>query len=190
MTAQDTTRSLWRDFDGAWYRYAYPIVDDLIAEGQCKTPIDVYSSLVKPLEHSPNPFLSETWYLARYEGVKDAVTNGTFLSGFDHFCRHGYTDLRPHWLFDPVYYRRCFQLANGRDLDDALDGDPYDHFLRTGQYQGLTGHWLFDPAVYTAMAAFDIASRIARYGPFTTYLRISTPTRRNRLSPTFWFNLR
>ena len=58
----------------------------------------------------------------------------------------------------------------GRELDPATEGDPYDHFLRVGQHDGLSGHVLFDPAVYSALAPFDVAWRIGRDGPFTTFL--------------------
>jgi hypothetical protein len=177
LTDIDTTRDLWRAFDGAWYRSAYPIVDDLIATGQTKEPADVYTALVKAFVHSPNPYFCESWYVARYQVVREAVNNGIFLSGFDHFCRHGYSDLMPHWLFDPAFYRQQFRQAKDHDLDEAEDGNPYDHFLRIGQHEGLTGHWLFDPPVYTAMAAFDVLARIRRHGPFTTFLyQVNTPT--------------
>jgi hypothetical protein len=175
MAAIDTTGSYWRDFDAAWYQQNYPIEDDpriadLLKKVESKTPANIYAALVKPLEHSPNLHFSESWYLSRYAGVRQAVDSGIFLSGFDHFCRHGHADLMPHWLFDPSYYRVQFHNANGRTFDPSVDGDLYDHFLRVGQHQGLTGHWFFDPSVYQATAAFDVASRAKTYGPFTTFL--------------------
>ncbi len=118
-----------------------------------------------------NLYFDEAWYLARYPAVRAAVAAGAFPSGYAHFRAHGHEDLSPHWLFDPVRYREQIQHHTGRALDRERDGDPYDHFLRRGQHQGLSGHALFDPGVYSTRAPFDIAWRIARDGPFTTLLR-------------------
>jgi len=198
MASLETPPSCWRAFDEAWYRHTYPFGDDHDAAGlldpaTIKTAADRYAALVKPLAHSPNPYFSEDWYLSRYEGVREAVNSGIFESGFDHYCRHGYVDLMPHWLFDPAYYRMQFQTGYGRDFDPAVDGDPYDHFLRVGQFRGLTGHWLFDPAIYKAAAAFDVASRIAVFGAFTTLLlHIGTGAEEPVISAVFdpvWYRL-
>ncbi len=118
----------------------------------------------------PNLYFDEAWYLRRYPGVRDEVLTGVWPSGFAHFRQHGHLDLSPHWLFDPGFYREQVRQARGRDLDPPADGDPYDHFLRIGQHEGLSGHRLFDPAVYAALAPFDIARRIRQDGPFTTLL--------------------
>ena len=44
MTLQDTTHSLWRAFDSAWYRQPSPIADGMITAGQCTSPIEVYNA--------------------------------------------------------------------------------------------------------------------------------------------------
>ena len=118
----------------------------------------------------PNLYFDEAWYLGRSPDVRDAVRAGAFPSGLAHFHAHGDRDLSPHWLFDPGFYREQVRQARGGDPDPAADGDPYDHFLRIGQHEGLSGHRLFDPAVYAAWAPFDVARRIRRDGPFTTLL--------------------
>lgn len=170
MTGLETKREIWRAFDGAWYRFAYPVVEQYLSAGLFSTPEQVYTEHGRALGHSPNPYFSEAWYLARYEPVRNAVTAGAFASGFDHFCRHGYTGHAPHWLFDSAFYSEQYKRTHGSGLDPALDGDPYDHFLRIGQHQDLSGHYLFDPAVYRVLAPDDVARRIARSGPFTTFL--------------------
>jgi hypothetical protein len=122
------------------------------------------------LGHSPNPYFDEAWYLAKYQGIQQAVRAGQFRSGFEHFCKHGHSDLSPHWLFDPWYYGQQFRRARGRAFDPQLDGDIYDHFLKIGQFETLSGHWFFDPAVYADLAPFDVLSRIRQDGAFTTFL--------------------
>ncbi len=119
----------------------------------------------------PNLCFDEAWYLGRYPDVRDAVRAGVFPSGLAHFRAHADRDRSPHWLFDPGFYREQVRQARGEDLDPAADGDPYDHFLRIGQHEGLSGHRLFDPAVYAALAPFDVARRIGQDGPFTTLQR-------------------
>ena len=98
-------------FDGSWYRSAYPMVDDLLAACPSEQPEDVYAAQVRSLEHSPNPYFSERWYLSKYPSVREAVRAGEYLSGFDHFCRGGQAELSPHWLFDPTYYRDQYQAG-------------------------------------------------------------------------------
>jgi len=145
-------------------------VEEYLSAGSLRRPEQVYLGHGKALGHSPNPYFSEAWYLARYEPVRNAVAAGAFASGFDHFCRHGFADHAPHWLFDPVLYSNQFKRTHGRSLDPAVDGDSYDHFLRIGQHQDQSGHAMFDPAVYRLLAAYDVARHIARTGPFTTFL--------------------
>jgi hypothetical protein len=163
-------QEIWRAFDRAWYWHSHAVVDAVVLTDQSRQPEDVFAELAQSLGHAPNPYFSELWYLARYPGVKQAVLDGHFRSGFDHFCQHGRVDLSPHWLFDPWYYTQQFMQAYGRVFDRALDGDIYDHFLRIGQYRKLSGHWLFDPCVYADLAPIDVALRIRRDGAFKTFL--------------------
>lgn len=164
------TGALWRQFDDAWYLGAYPDAAAWLAAGEFASAEDAYIARGAGLGHAPNPFFHERWYLNRYPPVREAVNARETASGFEHFCLHGHQDLMPHWLFDPGFYRDLFQQAFGRAFQPAAEGDPYDHFLRIGQYRGLSGHWLFDPAVYAARAPHDVAMRIRRDGPFTTFL--------------------
>ncbi len=161
---------MWRTFDPAWYRYAYPLVDRILSDVPSKQPDDVYAAIGPIYRHSPNPWFSETWYLARYEHARAAVASGTCRSGFDHACREMHPDIAPHWLFDPWFYRERFEAAYRRPLDPGVDGDPYTHFLRIGQHAGLSGHRLFDPGVYAALAPFDVRARIISDGAFTTFV--------------------
>jgi hypothetical protein len=161
---------MWRTFDPAWYCYAYPMVERVLAAIPGKRAEDVYAALGPLHDHSPNPWFSETWYLARYEHARAAVAEGKFRSGFDHARQENNAEIAPHWLFDPVYYQERFQAVYRRPLALELDGEPYDHFLRIGQRDGLSGHWLFDPAVYAALAPYDVRARIVSDGAFATLM--------------------
>ncbi len=188
MSGPDPDQAVWRAFDAGWYRSAYPMVEDLLRADPSRQPEDIYAAQGRALEHAPNPYFSESWYLRRYPSVRAEVRAGAFASGFDHFCRGGYLGLSPHWLFDPACYREQYQRARGRPFDPAAEGDPYDHFLRVGQYEGLSGHWLFEPGVYTALAPYDVFCRIMVDGPFTTFLlhiysRGAEPTVSNLFDP-------
>ncbi len=160
----------WRSFDPAWYRFAYAMVEPLLAGLPDRRPEAVYRSLGTVLGHSPNPYFSETWYLDQYPPVREAIRRGDYVSGFDHYCRSGYESLAPHWLFNPDYYRQRLALAYRRPHDPAQDGELYDHYIRIGQFQGLSGHWLFEPQFYVATAPYDVVARIRQDGAFTTFL--------------------
>lgn len=82
-------------------------------------------------------------------------------------------DPHPAWLFDAGYYAARFARRHAQAFDPSTHGDAYAHFLKFGQFEGLSGHPLFDPDVYQALATYDIACRIAQDGPFTTFLRHS-----------------
>lgn len=170
MSGDGPADAVWRGFDAGWYRSAYRQVDALLTACPSRSAEAFYVAEGRRQGHAPNPYFSETWYLARYAPVRAAVEAGHFASGFEHFCRHGHADLSPHWLFDPGFYRAQFNRAFGRAFDPAVDGDPYDHFLRIGQKRELSGHWLFEPQVYAALAPFDLYRRMRAEGPFTTFL--------------------
>ena len=111
VTKPGTQHAVWRDFDADWYRNAYPIVNDLLSADPSRQADDVYAAQGRGLEHAPNLYFSESWYLSRYPSVRAAVRAGAYASGFDHFCRDGYAALSPHWLFDPAWYREQYRRA-------------------------------------------------------------------------------
>ena len=111
MSGAGRTPEVWRSFDPGWYRTMYPMVDDLLSAAPSLRPEDIYAEHVKALQHAPNPYFSEIWYLSKYPSVRASVLAGEFRSGFDHFCRGGYAELAPHWLFDPAYYREQGQAG-------------------------------------------------------------------------------
>ena len=83
--------------------------------------------------YSPNPLFGEAWYRAAYPQVAAAIARGQVQAGFDQYCRAGFGDHSPHWLFDEQYYRRRHPGLTDETLAarGALNG--YAHFLRIGE---------------------------------------------------------
>jgi len=123
--------------------------------------------------HSPTPYFDEAWYRAAYPGVAAAIADGNVESGFDHYCRSGFRDRSPHWLFDEQYYRRRYPDLTDEAL--AAQGLPngYAHYLRIGDREGRSGSPFFDPNVYRGHASADLAAIIDAEGPFIAWLRAS-----------------
>ena len=166
----DKGRELWAMCDGVWHGRPPSGTGETVSMDPRASPETTCSTQAPDTGHAPSLFFHEAWYLAKYPTVREAVQAGFYQSGFDHFRREGHAGLMPHWLFHPDHYRRQHARAHGRAFDPAADGDPYDHFLREGQFQGLSGHWLFDPPVHAALAPHDVAARIRHDGPFTAFL--------------------
>ncbi len=151
----------WVEFDVHWYRKTYaigPTVEDLLAN---------YLTEGQRLGRSPNVFFDEAFYLRRHPNVAKAVREGSYRSGFDHYCRDGLQMYAPHWLFSPEFYR--LQLPGEPPAGAYING--YDHFLRTGCGNGLMGHPLFDPAFYSTAAAWrENAVTVTRAGAYAYFL--------------------
>jgi hypothetical protein len=161
---------LWSIVDPAWYRAFYPVVEAL-AGGQDEAAVtDVYHRLGQPLGHSPNPYFVESWYLARNPDVRATFAAGGLPSGFSHFCEFGHADRAPHWLFDPAFYREQYEMKHGTPFAAETLGVPYTHFLRHGQFEGLSGHFLFDPSVYEALSSHETIVAIRENGAFSSYV--------------------
>ncbi|MFO1025866.1 MAG: glycosyltransferase 61 family protein [Acetobacteraceae bacterium] len=170
ITNRSRPAERWRAFDPDWYRFAYPMMDQLLRQSPEHEPEQVYLALGPVLRQSPNPYFCESWYLDQYPDVAAMIRSGEYRSGFDHYCRHGHHTLSPHWLFNLELYRQRVTTAYRRPYDAVQDGDAYDHFLRIGQFQGLSGHWLFDPHIYATLAPYDVRARLRQDGAFTTLL--------------------
>ena len=141
---------LWARFDAGWYARAYGM-----ATADADALRRFYLAHGQALGHSPNPVFDESWYLRRYPDAAEMVAAGTVESGFDHFCRDGFRERRPHWLYD-----RDLALRGGPAPDD-----PYDALLR----HGGPAHRLFDAEFYAASApgadpAFAYAHYLGRLG--------------------------
>lgn len=73
--------------------------------------------------------------------VKDAVTKRNLISAYWHYLsakRDDSLPFRPHWLFDPIFYRQKYDV----------DGNALHDFLTEGQFTGKTPSVFFDVDYY------------------------------------------
>jgi GT2 family glycosyltransferase/glycosyltransferase involved in cell wall biosynthesis len=100
------------------------------------------------------------------------VRVGKYLSGFDHFCQFGHRVLSPHWLFDDRLYGRIYDDMSLENLDNHKCFGRYDHYLKSGQFEGRTAQYLFDAAFYRrqAVASGVAAADIDAAGAYAHYL--------------------
>ncbi|MDI2111943.1 glycosyltransferase [Commensalibacter nepenthis] len=146
MVKKDILAPKWEKFDNEWYRKRYasilPIIEDIYAG-------DVYlyyQEKGRKVGHSPNPYFDEKWYLNTYPTIAEAVQSNQFLSGFDHYCREGYKDHSPHWLFTEEYYQQQYN-----ELTNHFAGykNGYDHYLNEGDQKLYSGSLFFNPHLYS-----------------------------------------
>jgi GT2 family glycosyltransferase len=161
----------WAVFYPDWYLATYPQARADLADAGFLGALNQYLNVGQAAAHSPNPFFDEAWYRLTNPDVAAAIAQGQVESGFDHYCRNGFRQRSPHWLFDEPGYR-----ARYPDLSDAvltagslLNG--YAHFLRNGDREGRTGSLFFDPAIYRARLP-EAAPGGPTEGPFIAFLRL------------------
>lgn len=135
----------WRLVDEDWYLGLHPEAADEITANGLRDATEHYETIGKSFGFSPNRYFDESWYRQTYPEIYAEICRGGLASGFDHYCAKGYTSYAPHWLFSETFYR----ARNGRQIEPALASgfyvNGYDHFLETGDADGLSGHWFLDP---------------------------------------------
>jgi len=108
----------------------------------------------------PSTLFDESFYLATNPDVAQAVTNGNFTSGFDHFNRLGELERRdPSALFDTTYY-----LDENSDVVAAVERNEvtaFDHFILFGQEEERNPSPLFNPEYYLLKNP-DVAAVVER----------------------------
>lgn len=120
--------------------------------------LDFYLRHGQASGHSPNPYFDEEWYRLTYPKIALQVREGSFASGFDHYCQGGWRENDPHWLFDLSSYRR-----NNVDLTDAAlqssgHRDLYNHYLLTGVRERRSAHLFFSADFYRAQPGVEIGA--------------------------------
>lgn len=136
---------LWRSFDHDWYACAY--LDGPDPAWDPDTVQRHYHETGAALGYAPNRWFDEPGYRLRYPDVAAAIAEGKLRSAFEHYCRDGYRNRAPHWLFDAGLYLS----PGGLDPVDVGADDCvnlYGHFLRHGARLGRQPHLLFDAALY------------------------------------------
>jgi glycosyltransferase involved in cell wall biosynthesis len=173
---------LWRRFDAEWYRARYRDVLGEFADADPEALATHYAEVAGELHLSPNRFFDEEWYQQANPDVASAVHAGSFASGFDHYCRDGYLNRSPHWLFSETAYLARYPDLTRATLDRLGAFNGYDHYLRYGDREFRSGHLLFDPHLYYAHACLDgdgssgktagkaSALSIPQTGPFASFL--------------------
>lgn len=138
----------WSAFDATWYAKKYEdILQFLNIEGDTALE-EFYQKNGRALRHSPNPYFDEAWYLSRYPGIAHDVSEGKWLSGFDHYCQTGFNYQNPTWLFSQEYYLKSQPSLNPATLEKEGFKNLYDHYLNKGDEQFLSGSWFFNPNIY------------------------------------------
>ncbi|MCC6104902.1 glycosyltransferase [Acetobacter sp.] len=153
MVHSDTKKSFdWSEFDFDWYKTKYNHVLNFLNATSEDDVREFYDRFGGALQHSPNPFFDEQWYTQRYADVREQVCSGQFKSGFDHYCKVGFWDKSPHWLFDEDYYRRKFLDFSREDIERNGFRNGYDHYLKQGSRLNCPSSPFFDPVVFLVEA--------------------------------------
>ena len=114
-----------RVLDGAW-RYMRP---EMIEELRARRPR--FGSPAR-LFHAA---FDEAFYLARNQGVREAVERGAFKSGFEHYVMFGYFERRDPFPLDKVWYGRQYPLA-AIEVGQGDFADFHHHYLAVGRERG------------------------------------------------------
>jgi GT2 family glycosyltransferase len=149
-------------FDESWYRRRYSDVARLITEGKFRSGFEHYQQ-VGYATHDPHWLFSEEFYRQLYADLDaENLRRNGLLNGYHHFLISGQLEGRVgSWFFNAVFY--------GEHGGEAKD--PFGHFLRVGQGQGLRASLLFDEAWYRlvyaevgqAIAAGEVSSGLHHY---------------------------
>lgn len=140
--------ALWYAFDPIWYRQTYAPLHEDIAPLSDPELEDWYAAHGAPSGHSPNRYFNEEWYRLTCTSAMAGLADGTYRSGFHHYCTAGLHDCSPHMLFNERFYRS--HHADLTDANLATGGyvNGYDHYLRAGDSEHRTGHPFFSPTLY------------------------------------------
>ena len=71
-----------REFDAEWYRDQY-------LNGQPIDPLEHYLTTGIKTGNSPNNFFDEKFYVSAYQDIRQAIADGQFFCGFEHYLAHG-----------------------------------------------------------------------------------------------------
>jgi hypothetical protein len=119
---------------------------------------------------SPNRWFDEAFYRKSNPDVRSGIAEGTWTSGFEHYCRVGYMDRSPHWLFDPAFYRQCNPILTDESLLSCDFVNSYDHYVQFGAIEERQAHPILDPAFYLSRLPAGQAESCKRLGAFKHFL--------------------
>lgn len=163
----------WAVFDLDWYLAAYPEAAADLPNVNFYSVLRQYLDVGQAAGHSPNMYFDETWYRACNPDVVVAISEGRVESGFDHYCRDGFRDRSPHWLFDEKRYRELYRDITDAALVECQLPNGYAHYLMLGDKEGRINSPFFDPEMFAACLAKAEIDAPPEDGLFTIYLRLS-----------------
>ena len=185
---------LWAQFDPAWYLQRYGRDCGSLANLDTARALDFYLDEGQHIGHSPNLFFDEKWYLRSNPAVVALIKEGTFASGFSHYCEVGYRQGAPHWLFDLTTYAGLYTDLTEGALREHGCVNHYDHYLKAGVLEGRTAHHLFNSRYFHEQlenAKIAVGDRECLFGYFLRHL--GGIANEPRVSPYFdpiWYRLR
>ncbi|MBS1104394.1 glycosyltransferase [Gluconobacter sp. Dm-62] len=160
----DATNS-WNHIDFSWMKKTYPEIEEIFREQADFDPEEVLF-LAGKCGYQPNPYFDESYYVQRYADVRDAVNQGKFISGFDHYRKIGYKDRDPHWLFCEEYYLNRYSDVARALVNETVFSNGYEHYIQYGDQEFRSGSWFFDPLEYLkSLADGDVKQ------PFYNYIQ-------------------
>ncbi|WP_438383008.1 glycosyltransferase [Asaia sp. BMEF1] len=163
----------WQVVDEAWYLAQYPLAAEEMAANGYYDAAEHYEAIGKSFGFSPNRYFDETWYRQAYPELYAEICRGELASGFDHYCAKGYATHAPHWLFSESYYRSRHASLISEVVVSGVFLNGYDHFLETGDVEGLAGHWFLDPTCLAALTDQPQREMIAGSGAFRVVTELS-----------------
>ncbi|MBU6398261.1 MAG: glycosyltransferase [Rhodospirillales bacterium] len=179
----------WAVFDRGWYLHHYPDARAACEAAAPEAALGYYLRDGARQGHSPSPLFDEVFYLAHNPDVAVLVQEGHYASGFDHYCRHGWRGVSPHWLFDDGLYAELYEDMTLENLELHGCYGRYDHYLKSGQREQRIGQFLFDAPFYRrqALAAGVAEGEIDGPGPYVHFLAC-LGSGRDELPPSIYFD--
>jgi len=175
VTFQVIDEGIFPSFDEELYLIANPDVQAAVASGAIASGAQHYEQFGRVEGRSLLPlgleigglrmanFYDETYYLSQNPDVADAVSQGTFANGYEHFLRFGIAEGRnPSRFYDEALY-----LTENPDVQAAVDDNSFSsglaHYLQFGHIENRVASSIFDPDDYL-LANPDVAAAVEQGG--------------------------
>lgn len=135
-------KAAWDYFYFEWCKKSYPEAEAVFGSSM-EDNLEAFLIISGKYGYSPNPYFDEKWYIERYKDVFNEISNGRFISGFDHYRKIGFKDRNPHWAFNEEYYVSTYKDATKENING------YDHYITKGDCEFRKASLFFDPNEYT-----------------------------------------
>lgn len=166
----NSDNAVWHHFDEEWYIRRYSDATAEMKALELDSIEEYYHAFGCYKGHSPNPYFDEQWYLVTYPDVKELVEQRKFRSGFDHYCKQGFTSYSPHWLFSAEYYKKQYSGLTDENLSRNGFANGYDHYLKEGDKEGRSGSIFFDSNFFISHYGSSIQSDLGIYAYYLKHI--------------------